>query len=910
MIAAARGAGLAVLADIVPNHMAIDPAANVWWRDVLEHGRASAFAGFFDIDWAPVKDELAGKVLLPILARQYGQALEGGELQLDIDEGALVLRHGGTSLPVDPRTAVEVLALDLDATPRPAGDPDLVELQSILASLANLPAGVDGDPEPVTARRRESDLARRRLAQLSARSAWVRAHLARALAAFNGRPGEPRSFDRLHALLEAQAYRLAYWRTSAHEINYRRFFDIDELAALRIEDPRVFDATHGLVRSLVAAGVVTGLRVDHPDGLALPAEYFDRLQALAPPREGADARCPLYVVVEKILTPGQQLPADWRVHGTTGYEFMNAVTGLFVPARHVRALRRLYGQFTGRRERFVDVAYLAKKLVMDTSLASELNVLAHALNRLSERNRRSRDFTLNSLRRALREFVACLSVYRTYITANGCSAADEDRIFAALGDARRRNPALEATTFDFLAAVLLDELTTPAGRTRPDSLTPYAPVDAEDRRARLAFTLKLQQYTGPVHAKGIEDTAFYRYNLLLSLNEVGGEPSHPGISPEDFHAQNARRLAHWPLEMTATATHDTKLGEDVRARISALAAMPERWRAAVGRCARINARHRTRVGGEWAPDRNDEYRFYQVLAGAWPADDAARRDPLAAAAALAPRLSAYLLKSAKEAKIHTSWINDSEAYDAALRRFVRQTLEGSTAGTFIRTLLPFVEMVARAGMINSLAQLVLKIGSPGVPDFYQGTELWDLHLVDPDNRGLVDYAARVDALNALEPLLAAVQAGAGDRRASVRELLRAWPDGRIKLFVTAAGLRARRHHSEVLLRGAYLPIASEPHGSASVVAFGRELDGTRLLVAVSRLTAELPTAEDALPIGDAWAGHRLPLPSGWRHTAMTDVLTGSTMLPRADADGPDGSLDTADVFGALPVALLIADDVR
>jgi (1->4)-alpha-D-glucan 1-alpha-D-glucosylmutase len=881
--------------------MHIDPMANAWWRDVLEHGRSATFASFFDIDWKPIKAELRGKVLLPILDRQYGHALEAGQLRLDDDDGAVVLRHGMRTLPIDPRTAVAVLGLDVEQLSVPAEDPALLELLSVLTALRNLPEAAVGDPDPerIADRRRESELARRRLARLIDGTPWVAAHVARALDAFNGRAGDPQSFDRLHELLERQAYRLAYWRTSAQEINYRRFFDVDDLAGLRMEDERVFAATHTLVASLVESGAITGLRVDHPDGLAKPAEYFDRLQLLAAGRPDRVGDLPIYIVAEKILTPGQQLPGEWRVHGTTGYEFMNAVNGLFVPARHVSTLRRIYRQFTSRRDSFADVAYASKRLVMETSLASELNVLAHALNRIAERNRRSRDFTLNSLRRALREFIACLSVYRTYVSETGRSAADEDRIFSALADARRRNPELEATIFDFIAAVLLDAATTPAGRSPREALEQYAPADDEDRRERRRVVLKLQQYTGPVHAKGVEDTAFYRYNLLIAINEVGGDPSRVGTTLDEFHEQNARRLARWPLEMTATSTHDSKLGEDVRARIDVLAEMPDRWRAAVGRWARLTARHRTRVLGEWAPDRNDEYRFYQVLAGIWPSDAA---DPAAAAAALVPRLSAYMRKSIKEAKIHTSWINDNEAYDAAVDRFVARVLEGPTAPAFLEQFVPIVRQMARAGMVNALSQVVLKVGSPGIPDFYQGTELWDLHLVDPDNRGLVDYPSRRAALDGLGPLLDAIETATAptDR---IRDLFNEWPDGRIKLFVTAAALRERRRSPDLYVHGGYEPVEADAHGVASIVAFVRSLPGRMAVAAAARHVADLIDARDALPVGDAWHGHRIPLPGTVdAPPVFRDALTGRVVPVHRDSGGL--YLETADCFSSLPVAML------
>ena len=538
----------------------------------------------------------------------------------------------------------------------------------------------------------------------------MREHIDRAIAVWNGTPGDPRSFDRLHALLDEQNYRLAYWRTASDEINYRRFFDVNELAGVRMEDPAVFEATHGLILRLIGEGKVTGLRVDHPDGLADPIDYVARLQAhvrdlLAArggPRPGG-GRKPFYVSIEKILSANEELPAPWAVHGTTTYSFLNEVNGLFVDIKNAVSMRRIYARLTGHRESFQMLMYHSKRFIMQSAMASELAVLAHALNDISESHRRSRDFTLNGLRKALTEVVACFPVYRTYVSARGASDSDRHVIFMAIARARRRNPAMESTIFDFIQSVLLP----------PAPLDDPTPEGEADRQRRLAFALKFQQYTGPVHAKGVEDTSFYRYNVLVSLNEVGGNPERFGRTPADFHEANRRRLERWPLEMIGTATHDTKRGEDVRARINVLSEMPEAWRKAVGRWTRLAGSARTRLDGDHAPDRNDEYLFYQTLIGTWPAEHLDAPVPREASEEYADRIRAYMRKAIKEAKAHTSWVNENQPYEKALDDFVTNTLRGATAAAFLAAFVPFQRQVARLGAINSLSQLVLRMTSPG-----------------------------------------------------------------------------------------------------------------------------------------------------------------------------------------------------
>jgi len=898
--------------DFVPNHMAADSRANLWWRDVLEHGRASGFASFFDIDWQPIKPELEEKVLLPILGDQYGIVLERGELRLAFRDGAFFVRYFDHELPIDPHqyplileAGIEGLAADLGE-----GKPELIELLSIITAFRNLPARRDLDPDRIAERSRETEVARQRLCRLVGASVRVRQHVEGAVRAFNGEPGRPETFNRLHELLEEQPYRLSYWRTAAHEINYRRFFDINELAGLRMEDPEVCRATHGLSLRLIGEGKVSGLRIDHVDGLFDPLRYLERLQeavrrgghddpaaarlaaAGAEPQRGQFDRAelvPLYIAVEKILSAGEALPDEWPVAGTSGYDFLNQLNGVFVDRGHDRVLRRVYQRFTGRRDDFAGLLYGCKKLIMETSLASELNVLAHGLNRLSERSSRTRDFTLNSLREALREVVACFPVYRTYVTERGCTDRDRDIIETAIRRARRRNRATEVSIFHFVRDVLL---------------SPSDATDAEEQRRRVEFTMKFQQYTGPVQAKGLEDTVFYRYNVLASLNEVGGEPQLFGCSVGDFHAANRRRRERWPCGMLATATHDTKRGEDARARLNVLSEIPMEWGRNLSRWARINAGNRTPVDGSPAPDRNDEYLFYQALLSTWPPGSV---EQSAADAALVDRIRDYMLKAVREAKLHTSWVSANEAYEEAVVRFVDRTLGGPSASRFLPLFLPFQQRIARAGVVNSLAQLVLKVASPGVPDFYQGSEIWDLSLVDPDNRRPVDYGLRQTLLEEMGTVLGDAADEDGKLPTLVHDMLANWEDGRIKLYLTARALRARRRLRDVFLEGDYRPLAAEGRLAGNLIAVARRQGPTTIVAAVPRLVMQLTSPEQPFPTGeDVWGPTRLLLPSDAERTRYRNLFTGEVLEPAVASS--DAALLPAEIFRHCPVGLLVATE--
>ncbi|HSL24307.1 MAG TPA: malto-oligosyltrehalose synthase [Vicinamibacterales bacterium] len=901
--------GMGIVLDCVPNHMGIDPVSNPWWRDVLENGQCSAYARFFDIDWNPLKPELQGRVLLPILGRQYGHALEAGELRVVFADGRFEVHYGDHQLPINPRQATLILRPGLDRLRAEVGDddPGLQELMSIVSALGNMPAHTDSRDEAIAERRREKEVQRSRLVRLVAETPPVRAYVDAALAEINGTPGNNASFDRLHELLEMQPYRLAYWRTASHEINYRRFFDINDLAGLRQEVPEVFEATHALLAELLKAGRVTGVRIDHPDGLFDPAGYFEQLQQLAARAWQLDGspRRPLYVVAEKILSGDEELPPEWCVHGTTGYNFLNELNALFVDGAAARRLRRVYARFVGEAASFAEIVYRSKQLIMDTSLSSELNVLANTMDRIGEQDRRSRDFTVISMREAVGEVVACFPVYRTYVRGEGWTLRDREIVDQAIRSARDRNPALEPSVFDFVREVLLprrpeDEPYEPGGPRPEDRRSGYPPSDEADRQRRLRTSMKLQQYTAPVQAKGVEDTAFYRYNGLLSLNEVGGEPHHFGCTPEQFHRASQRRFASWPYEMLSTSTHDTKLGEDVRARINVLSELPEEWGRESSRWRRINQANRTLVENVMHPDRNDEYRFYQALIGAWPAEQPEQADQ-----AFVDRMKAFMTKSIKEAKLHTSWINQNRAYDDAVARFVERSLTGPTSRRFLPAMLPFQRRVAAIGTVNSLAQLVLKLATPGVPDLYQGCERWNLSLVDPDNRRPVDFDANRAMLDEIDRVLCAGDAPA--RSAQVRSMLDRWQDGRIKMCLTAAGLRLRREHPETFVGGEYVALETESTVQAGLVAFARVPAGGPAVIAIApRLVARLMGAELAWPLGQAWKTSRVLLPHALARRRFRNVLTGRDV---SIAHASERSwIFAGEAFEHCTVALLVETD--
>ncbi len=872
-----REQGMGFIVDVVPNHMSIAGGENRWWQDVLENGPGSLFARHFDIDWNPPNPALKHRVLLPILGDQFGRVLERQELRVTYRDGGFFLNYWETQLPVAARTSTLVLRLALEAARvrLAESDPHALELESIITALEHLPPRTETDPAALRERRREKDVVRRRLSTLVKESNEIRAAVHDALARLNGAGGRPESFDQLEELVSRQAYRLSFWRVAADEINYRRFFDVNELAALRVEERPVFAAVHEVVLRLVRQGLVTGLRVDHVDGLLDPLKYLSNLQREA---KGNKAEVqPFYVVVEKILGHDELLRREWPVQGTTGYEFMNLLNGVFVDAANGQALRELYAEFTGARVRFTDLLYKCKRLILKAAMSSELYVLSRRLTRIAERSRYTRDFTQNSLHHALTEVIACFPVYRTYIRRTQATVSPDDRlnINAAVREAKRRNPAEDTSVFDFIGSLLL--LKDPKG------------VTADERIERRDFALRFQQLTSPVTAKGLEDTAFYRFYPLASLNEVGGEPALIGVSLERFHERNRDRQETWPHTLSATSTHDTKRGEDTRERINVLSEIPEEWNRALHRWREMNRGRKASVEGAAAPDANEEYLVYQTLVGTWPLEgvtDENRRD-------YTRRLQEYTGKALKEAKLHTSWVNPNEAYERAVSDFVAALLDTSVSGDFIRDFEEFQRLTTRAGLLNSLSQTLLKTTAPGVPDFYQGTELWAFTLVDPDNRRPVDYELRRRLLASLRDV------GEGDVSEFAGALLEQPLDGRVKMYVTARALHLRRERAALFARGEYVPLRAEGRRAANVVSFARALEDEVAVVVASRFHTRLGVGrEGALSLKpEAWGDTTLPL-EGVEGGRYREVLTGREYEAR------DGALQVGEILSPLPVALL------
>ena len=869
-VSAVKAHGMGLILDVVPNHMGIARALNRWWFDVLENGPSSRYASAFDIDWHPIKRELENKVLLPILPDQYGTVLERQDMQITYEEGSFILKYADYRLPLAPKSWIGLLSYRLerlteDSEPRMP----VLELQSILTAIRNLPNRHEQDSERIAEAYREKEVIKKRLAALLESNEGIRIFVMDNVRMFNGEKGRPDSVDLLDAMLNDQAYRLASWKVASEEINYRRFFDINELAAIRMEEETVFQDTHQLLRQLARDRALRGCRIDHVDGLYDPARYLTRLRELTEPDQSRVA-APFFIVVEKILGRGERLP-DWPIQGTTGYDFLNQVNGLFVASINEKALSELYTKVLDRERMYADLAYDSKQLILRASMASELNVLGNQLNQISEGDRRSRDFTLNNLTHALREIIACFPVYRTYVAGGSTPVAERDceYIQKAVAQAKRRNPATSGEVFDFVRSILLKQR-----KAR----------NPEDLSRQIQFIMKFQQITGPVMAKGMEDTVFYRYHRLISLNEVGGDPEYFGMPVEDFHQCMRERQARWPSTLSASSTHDTKRSEDARARINVLSELPGEWKRRVNRWKRLNRRHRRETEGELIPDSNDEYLFYQTLIGVWPFEPM-DEDTYGV---FCERIHRYMRKAVKEAKVHTSWINPNPAYDHALEGFVRAALDRAKVNRFLEDFLPFQARVARYGLYNSLSQLLVKLTAPGIPDVFQGTELWSLHLVDPDNRGPIDYDVRMAMVRHLRHILKQLD---WNRAQFAHSLLEQAHDGRIKLYIIMMSLDYRRLHPDLFQRGEYVPLVCEGSKRQHVCAFARIHEEKALVTVVPRLVALLsPDRPQALMGSAVWENSCIALPwpkqSEFRHLFTgeivgTEPLYGRWVLPLA-----------------------------
>jgi (1->4)-alpha-D-glucan 1-alpha-D-glucosylmutase len=900
--------GMGQILDIVPNHMGIASPENEWWMDVLEGGPGAIHAPYFDINWEPVKRELKDRILIPVLGDQYGNVLDRGELRLVFDNGALLIRYYDQLFPLRVRTYGRLLGHGIERLEGELGaeHDDVLELKSIITSTRHLPLYTSMEPEQVEERYREKEIAKKRIRRLYRESTAVRRFIDGNVARFNGDPDRTESLDLLDRLLAEQVFRLAHWRVATEEINYRRFFDINEMAAIRAEIPRVFRETHSLVLRLVREGKATGLRVDHPDGLYNPADYFRRLQEACfvsratgpgepePERKGEAVRryreilrsapswLPFYVVAEKILMREETIPGDWSVFSTTGYTFSNLVNGIFVRTGNGEVFDDIYASFIGERLRFPEVVYEAKKLIM-SSMASEIHTLGHYLDRISEKDRHTRDFTLNSLTMAISEVIASFPVYRTYIGPAGVSEEDRRTVDAAVAEAKRRNPTVSESIFDFLRDVLL--------------LRESPVMSAEDRHERLDFVMKLQQVTGPFMAKGLEDTAFYIYNRLVSLNEVGGSPDQFGTPLESFHFHNGERAKNWPRALIATSTHDSKRGEDVRGRIDVLSEIPREWEAVLSRWSRLNGGKKMVVDGAAVPNRNEEYLLYQTLVGAAPLVAPSDPDFLH----FRDRIRQYMLKALREAKVNTSWINPHPGYEEGVLSFVDRILDAAPENRFPDDLLLFIRRIEPYAILNSLSRTLLKITSPGIPDFYQGSELWEQTLVDPDNRRPVDYRKRITMLEELKR-----RERETEPAALARELAADPGNGMVKLFLIRKGLALRKSLPDLFLSGGYLPLETAGDLADNVCAFARSHRGERVVVAVPRLLAGMAEKREELRWPGIWKGTFVRMEEGyagkWRN-----VFTG--VVEEIPAGGP-GKFAAKALFADFPAALLLREGVE
>ncbi len=849
VVAALRDHGMGLILDIVPNHMGVGGADNEWWLDVLEWGRNSTYADFFDIDWDPPDVTLKGRVLAPFLGGAYGECLERGDLKLRFDDtdGRLFVEYFEHRFPIAPRDYPAVLR---------TGGAVLGELEK---SFQDGGGGRD-------AMRRRAEQGRQALLDTQ-----YRPMIDAALAAFDAGTAEGR--ERLHWLLERQSYRLAWWRAATDEINWRRFFDINSLAGVRVELPHVFDATHATVFRLYAEGLIDGVRIDHVDGLADPRGYCRklrrRLEAETANRPPELREPPAVLWVEKILAPHERLPTDWLTDGTTGYDFMSDVAAVLHDPEGEAPLTELWTSLTGRPGDFTIETEAARRQIVREALSSEWFATATALHRIARRDLRTRDYTLTAIRWVLTELLVHFHAYRIYAGPAGISEPDQRVLDWAMAHARETVRRADLPLLELIGGWLTGEglRDVPAGARRQE---------------RLRAMIRFQQLSAPTAAKSVEDTAFYRYGRLISRNEVGSEPSQFAMTPTAFHAANRERRRLFPRALLATATHDHKRGEDTRARIAVISEMVPEWEAALGRWTRLNASLKRELDGAAAPDATDEVMLYQTLVGAWPPGLAA--DDAAGIAAFAERVAAWQEKALREAKRHTGWTAPNEAYEAAARDFLTGVLDATRSSHVVAEIAAFAARLAPAGAINGLTQTLLRLTSPGVPDLYQGTEFWDFSLVDPDNRRPVDFEARRRALEAGEAPAA---------------LLASWQDGRIKQAVIGRVLAFRRRAGGLFAEGSYQPLKVEGPRADNVIAFARAHEGRAVVIVGTRLAARLPGVE-MVPLVEraAWSGTAILLPRILHNREFADVLGGNS--PSTSG----GRIAVADALDGCPVGVL------
>jgi (1->4)-alpha-D-glucan 1-alpha-D-glucosylmutase len=832
--------GMGWLQDIVPNHTAFD-GENRMLMDIFESGLSSVFFDFFDIEW---NEGVQGKILAPFLGSFYAECLENGEIQLKYDQAGLSINYYALRFPLKIESYATVFDHHLGRLKRQLGSdhPDFMKLLGVLYVLRNL-----ASREDFQERTEQISFVKRMLWEIYSTNQQIRHFMDESVARFNGEKGKPESFNLLDELHADQFFRLSFWKVATEEVDYRRFFNINGLISMKVENEKVFNHTHELIHRLVQEKKITGLRIDHIDGLYDPTAYLKRLQ---------EKMGETYTTVEKILDLGEELPAFWPVQGTTGYDFLNYLNSLFCQRKNAGRFDKIYAKFTDFETPYEKLVSEKKRLIMGKHMAGEVNRLAQLMKAISIHDRYGRDITLYGLRRALVEVLAWFPIYRTYMSHGVFTEADGAAIREAIAKATRTNLGL-LYELEFIQRCLLLEF--------------YGDLSEEQRNNWMHFIMKFQQLTGPLMAKGFEDTTLYIYNRLLSLNEVGGSPNIFGISLELFHDFNAKRAGQWPLAMNATSTHDTKRGEDVRARLNVLSEMPEEWEKNIKIWSKLNGSKKQAINHEVFPDDNDEYFLYQTLLGAYPFDQSEH-------AAFVERIKTYLVKAVREAKVHTAWLKPDAAYEEAFLAFVDAILEPSEQNKFLKALLPFQKKVAFYGIFNALAQTLLKIASPGVPDFYQGTELWDLNLVDPDSRRPVDYEKRKRFLAEIK------HAETKDILPFIETLLATKEDGRIKLFLIHRALAARKENREIFQNGTYIPIAVEGKGKNHVIAFARRHENAWAIAVTPRFLTGV-VKEGEYPLGEAaWANTHLLMPEEapalWNNAITAQVISAGDRILR------------------------------
>lgn len=849
-----RSLRLGWLQDMVPNHMAFD-TQNPFIADILENGPSSPFKDYFDIDWDHDDEAMRGKLLAPFLGSCYGQALEAAELRLDYTESGFAVNYYDHHFPLKIESYLTILVQAVPSLVHDLGEEhsDYMQLLGVLYILKTLPSEVD-DGE----RHDKVKFIKQALWSLYNKNPTIRRAIDAAVRYVNGHQDAPQSFNALEAVLADQWFRLSFWKVATEEINYRRFFSINDLISVKVEDEKVFLSTHDLLLRLLREGQITGLRIDHIDGLYDPSAYLRRLRQ--------EAQTP-YMVVEKILDWQEALP-DWPVQGTTGYDFMHVVNGICCQPDNAKAMSRLYRSLAGARQSFSELAYEKKKLIIKRHMSGDVNNLACLLKKIASRHRYARDITLASMKQALIETLALLPVYRTYMNPEEVRQVDCRTIEETIALAKEKNPEL-LNELDYLGRVLTLQM------------EDFLPT--EDRPQWLYFTMRFQQFSGPIMAKGLEDSVLYSYNRLLSLNEVGGSPEKFGISLEEFHAFNRTRSTFWPHSLNASTTHDTKRSEDVRSRLNVLSEIPQEWGRQVRNWCSINRSLKSRIKRHKAPDKNDEYFLYQTLVGAFPCEKESDPDFL-------PRIRDYMVKAVREAKVHTAWIKPDEAYEEAVLSFIDNILREDEANTFLQEFLPFKRKVAHFGMLNSLTETLIKMTAPGVPDFYQGTEYWNFSLVDPDNRRPVNYERRKSSLQEIRTR------SVSDLTGLITDLLATMEDGRIKQFLIYQALRFRHRNPLLFQEGDYLPLEVIGPGRGHLIAYARRLKNScAITVAPRHLAGWLQ--EGALPVGhDVWQETYLSLP-------MSGPVDWQDMLSGAHVAG-ETEMAIGTILKRLPVSIL------